>query len=163
PDESYQRVALTLGKLRTEGVLDGTAHTFQAQPEVVQYCAWFCPEEKGFFDFRFTLFGTDTTRSYLDLNKALSVDTLQTLYDKPHAREEWSAGLLKRLHELGIDRVVLSNPDPMIALRVAQFLTSDREQRWVLVYLDGHSAIVALKSAAQDGPGSAGRLEQAKF
>jgi tetratricopeptide (TPR) repeat protein len=54
-DASLQRMAERLQYWHQQGKLrDG--HGFLAHPSLVHYCAWFCPEEKGFLDHRLPLF-----------------------------------------------------------------------------------------------------------
>src|SRR5262249_48180371 len=49
-DPGLRDTAEMLGRLRQEGVLGTDPRGFHLQPQLVNYCAWYCPEEKGFFD-----------------------------------------------------------------------------------------------------------------
>jgi len=56
PDGSLQRVAQTLKRWHGERKLRDSDRGFLFHPSVVHYCAWFCPQERGFLDHRFPLF-----------------------------------------------------------------------------------------------------------
>jgi tetratricopeptide (TPR) repeat protein len=147
---------------------------FGVQPQVAHYCAWFCPEEKGFFDHRFLLFA-QAAPDYLDLRGALNLEEL-TRADRdaspadsgPGEKSEAPGGqvpgnetpagrqgaeqrqekrmerLRQRFHDYQIDHVVLTGPDALsIVGPVQQLLTYPKE--WVLVYLDGRTAIFSWK------------------
>src|SRR5262249_42155158 len=74
-EPGLRETAELLGRLRSEGVFGADPRGFHAQQQLVNYCAWHCPEEKGFFDQRFALF-PEVTESFLDLRGTLSLDEL---------------------------------------------------------------------------------------
>jgi tetratricopeptide (TPR) repeat protein len=70
PDPSLKTAAEELRSLRQRGELGESDHGFNFSPEVADYWAWFCPEEKGFFDRRFQL-SPEMAQTYVSVRHAL--------------------------------------------------------------------------------------------
>src|SRR5439155_4783887 len=70
-EPSLRKTALQLRTWRDEGLLRPDDHGFNYSPDTANYCAWFCPEEKGFFDYRLDLFPAPVAREFVDVRQAL--------------------------------------------------------------------------------------------
>jgi hypothetical protein len=57
PDPAIQDVAEKLQALHESGRMPKEARGMALRPEIANYCAWFAPSEKGFFDQRYPLLG----------------------------------------------------------------------------------------------------------
>src|SRR5262249_60496830 len=66
-DPLLRKTALQLRRLRATGQL---RNGFNLSPDQANYCAWHCPEEKGYFDYRFGLF-PDEAENYVRLQQTL--------------------------------------------------------------------------------------------
>jgi hypothetical protein len=172
-DPGLRDTATLLARLRSEGVLGADPRGFHVQTQLVNYCAWYCPEEKGFFDQRFALF-PDVAESFLDLRGTVGLDEFSAKKmaaaeagESPEAtpgRKQEDAlknqdvrmgRLAAMLHDKGITHVVVSGNDPHTALRSARYLTDDRKQ-WTLLALNGRSVVLAWKDPAKgDAPNPA--------
>src|SRR5262249_35282592 len=65
---SWQKTAEQLAAWRRQGLIPPEARGVHFSPGMAHYCAWFCPEEKDFFDQRFALF-PKTTADFLTLRR----------------------------------------------------------------------------------------------
>ena len=70
-DPSLRKAALQLRAWRDEGLLRPEDHGFNYSPDVVNYCAWFCPEERGFLDYRLDLFSRELSNEFVDVRQSL--------------------------------------------------------------------------------------------
>src|SRR5207302_1524884 len=70
-EPSLRKTALQLRTWRDEGLLRPDDHGFNYSPDTANYCAWFCPEEKGFFDYRLDLFPAPVAREFVDVRQVL--------------------------------------------------------------------------------------------
>jgi len=138
-DPSLHQAALKLSDLRRQGVLPEDAHGFNSNPEIANYCAWFCPEEKGFIDYRLGLFPETAASSYLEVRQALLRPPAQGRgldVDAGAAAFDWQ----RVLRDRHINHVILSDPDTEAQLNAFGRLWFDQEQ-WTLLYADGRTTI----------------------
>jgi hypothetical protein len=141
-EPSLRQTALQLRAWRDQGQLQPDDRGFQYSPDVVNYCAWFCPAEKGFFDYRFNHFSRPLTTEYIDLRQALR--------GNPPARDESGERPLdwqKLFRERHIKYVVLFgtdtsplNPGVPNSLQASVWMLFD-PQHWKLLYMDGRATI----------------------
>ncbi len=61
PNASLLRSTQTLRSWRQTGRIPPDEQMLSVHPDVAHYWAWYCPDEKGFLDHRFTLFGSVAT------------------------------------------------------------------------------------------------------
>lgn len=149
-DDSLRQAAARLAELRAAGVLRPGAHGFNGSPDVANYVAWYCPEEKGFFDYRFHLFGPEAARAYVAVRQALSAPTGMFAPAKPAAGEMSAAAPDRDLSEwqsvfrdprAPIDHLVVSGPNSDANLvTLLRVWTSPEE--WTPLYQDGRTAII---------------------
>jgi hypothetical protein len=128
-DDSLKALAEKLGEWRKQGFLKPEDHGFNAIADIAHYCAWFCPEEKGFLDLRFDLY-PETAQTFLDIRKAL--DPMAT--DDPAAFEK-----LFRDKKCPINHVLLAANRPS-AISTFIRLASD-ETHWSLLHMSGQGAV----------------------
>lgn len=176
PDPSWRKTAEALCDLRQHGVLRPESHGFNFLPEITYYCAWFCPEEKGFFDLRFPLF-PEATEEFLRLRRQFTPG--QETPENPDTEElNWE----ERFRANGIDHVILSSNRDLTLLSKLAFEFGQLQQtvigplpnslmglmlrfqrepaHWTLLYLDGQSAVYGWNDA---GPERATAFQSARF
>ncbi|MHB1425056.1 MAG: hypothetical protein ACYC3I_17940 [Gemmataceae bacterium] len=132
PDGSLRRVAERLHLWHRQGKL-GNGRGFLSYPSLVHYCAWYCPEEKGFLDQRLQLF-RDVAGPYEEICQALN-PALAAGGRYP------SQGWRKTLHDWGITHLVLYDPAPQRLEPAIQQLAEDNGD-WTLLDIDGQALIV---------------------
>jgi tetratricopeptide (TPR) repeat protein len=133
PDGSLRRVAETLHLWHEQHKLHDEDRGFPFHPSIVHYCAWFCPEERGFLDHRFTLFSAvagEYETVCRSLNPALAPE-------RGKSPADWRAIL--RRH--GITHLVLYDPDlPRLTPALRRLAVDERGE--TLLHLDGQALIV---------------------
>src|SRR5262249_40914639 len=105
-------------------------------PDAAHYLAWFCPQEKGYFDSRWPLFD-GVAEDYVRMREGLLAPQSNSL------NNEWN----RRLLEQQIDHIVLYDPDGERMERAFRNLIQD-EEHWQLVALEGSSALFIRSSSA---------------
>jgi hypothetical protein len=130
-DPSFRKTAETIAALRARGVLGAESHGFNVIPDSADYCAWFCPAEKGFYDTRLALFSgvwselTDTREALRPgPGEAHDPAVWQKVFTDPRRR---------------IDHVIVASPARGIP-PIVQRLWNDQDQ-WTMLYLDGRTTI----------------------
>ncbi len=125
-DPSLRQAAREMKRWHDQGLLKAGSRGFNVSPEAANYCAWYCPEEKGFYDQRYPLFADVTDdalalrRRFLPLAGTADADARDVLRTR------------------GIDRVILSGGD--FNPTIFQLLQDPRQ--WVPLYMDGRTAIL---------------------
>jgi hypothetical protein len=145
-DPSLRQAAQRINDWRADGKLAGGDRGFNFAPEVANYFAWFCPEEKGRIDVR------------LQVSPAVAADYVtvrQSLLDDAPSKIDW-----RRILRAGnIDHVVLydNNPERMQAVyrRLAQ-----RPDEWFLMAVEGRTAIFGWRDPRKT---AAAALEKLRF
>jgi len=135
-DPSLKNAALKLCQLRESNILHDADHGFNFQYDIPNYCAWFCPREKGFFDLRLSLFRTAAI-SYLDIQKAFFPRNEEMQEPVPPWQE------LFRDQRHSIDHVVISSMQRE-AFKYPQRFWGDPDQ-WVMLFADGRTFIFGWK------------------
>jgi hypothetical protein len=136
-DPSFHSTALKLAELRSAGILSKDSRGFNYLPDIANYCAYFSPEEKGFFDHRFQLFSDDLQKSYVEIRRAFLPKGRQDSGDQDAA--VWEAAFRDKNNR--IDHVVISSVDHVLAAAVTWRLWRDQDQ-FTLLYTDGRSSIL---------------------
>lgn len=141
-DPSLQRVAERLHLWHRQGKLD-KGRGFLFHPSVVHYCAWFCPEEKGFLDHRLQLYH-DVAGEYERICQALHPG----IGRKDHQPVDDWRSLLRR-H--GITHLILYDTSlARLAPALEQLAVSD--QVWRLLDIDGQALIVGWRDDSRTLP-----------
>jgi hypothetical protein len=154
PDPSLTRVAEHLARLRDDGVIKEGDRPFAVAPQVGGYCAWYCPEERSYFDHRFGLF-SQSAAAYLDFRHTLELisetvpaDDQRKADDLRQRVDEGMARLRKAFEDNHITHLVLTlsdrtDPAARLLLRMSP-LMSDPGQ-WPLIYVDGRTAVFGFR------------------
>ena len=132
PNSSLERVAQTLRQWRKDDKLSEADRGFAVHPSVVHYCAWFCPEEKGFLDSRVSLFG-GVAGEFEEVCRAVNPS-----FGSPAG--DWR----KILHAHGITHLILYE-DVRGRLLPALSRVSVEEGDWTLLDIDGQALLVGWK------------------
>jgi len=133
PDGSLRRVAEKLQSWRRSGKLPADGRGFLSHWSLVHYCAWFCPEEKGFLDPRFALF-RDVAGEYEAICRATN-PALDPEKDQPAA--SWRS--LLRTHH--ITHLVLYDASLARLLPAVRQL-ADKADDFTLLDIDGQALIL---------------------
>jgi len=139
PEPAWQQVAERLQHWREDGSLPETVHGFHAHPDLANYCAWFAPQEKCFFDYRYSLVGAES-EDFIEARRALR----SAATDDKTSNAEWSDVFRRR----GIRYVLLSDRDSNLMHTLAYVILRN-PQEWSIWYLNGR-VIVAGWSDPQD-------------
>lgn len=131
PDPSMVKAAQTIQSWRTDGRLPADARGLHFQPDFVNYCAWYAPDEKGFFDYRYGLIG----------NRSADFATVRTglreLAKNGSTFEAWD----EVMRAYDITHVVIdmdrSEDDRLFAVVMWHY-----PEEWPLWYLDGQVAVM---------------------
>lgn len=131
-DGSLKQVAEKLHLWHQQDKL-GKGRGFLSHPSIVHYCAWFCPEEKGFLDYRVQLFH-DVSDEYEQICRSLHL----SIGRKDHRPVgDWRA--LLRKYE--ITHLVLYDASLLRLAPALEYLAASKEV-WRLLDVDGQALIV---------------------
>ena len=142
PDSSLKHVAESLHRWRQQGKL-GDGRGFLYHPSLVHYCAYFCPEEKGFLDQRLPLF-RDVAEEYEQICQALNLG-LQS--ERDIRTFVWRS----RLSDWRITHLVLYDP-VLPRLFPALLQLANERGDWTLLDIDGQALIVGWRDREQSLP-----------
>jgi hypothetical protein len=137
---SLQRAAQRLRELRQAGVI-GEGKGFNLSPDIANYCAWFCPEERSFFDNRFPLF-EKVTESYVDMRAALNPprESVQSFAELQQRERDRFLKLQKGLKDYQINHLIVTGSS-FSAIQPAVIRLWQDPRHWTPVYMDGRTAI----------------------
>ncbi|HLJ93014.1 MAG TPA: hypothetical protein VKU02_07465 [Gemmataceae bacterium] len=148
-DPALRKSALQLRTWREQGLLRPEDHGFNYAPDVANYCAWFCPEEKGFLDYRLDLFSRKLAKEFVDLRQSLRGNPPPT-GDTARRPADWK----ELFRDYGISHVVLYgtdtsplNPGVQNSLQAAVWMLFDPGS-WTLIYMDGRCSIFRWNGAS---------------
>ena len=165
PDPSLRRMAETLAEWRRQNKLGNEDRVFQIHPDVASYCAWFCPEEKGFLDHRLPLFA-GAAREYETVCQELmpALDVTAGAADRSHPGG-LSGGWQQVFRDRQITHLVVYDPDPRRLLATTSRLDQDPQQ-WTLLHVDGEALLYGWVEARRGGakdPFAAQRFDAAQL
>ncbi len=144
-DPSLHSAARDLAELRAQGVI--RENGFNITPDVASYCAWFCPEEKGFFDYRFHLFPTDVAQTFVDVRRELLTGATAAGEAPAPASVVRGTFLDSRFP---IDHVVLHSFEVEATTRYARRLLVASAEHWTLLRGDGRTEIFGWSKGPAD-------------
>jgi hypothetical protein len=133
-DPSLRDAAEKVAEWRKEGKLPANIHWFNTSPDVVNYFAWFCPGEKGFFDHRLALFDK-VAGDYAKARKLLL-----KLSEEPAHAQETVRELRELFDEQNIDFVACYDTDLRFPNTALNSLLS-RPDQWPRVYGRGKTGL----------------------
>jgi hypothetical protein len=130
-DPSLVEAARQITQWRSAGKLGEQARGFNFSPEIADYFAWFCPQEKGFFDHRLEVCAANASDFALVRQGLMGAGPAAT---EPAGTAsagggDWRAVLRAR----GVDHLVLGDRDPMRVRRVLQTVLAAPKEWCVLL------------------------------
>ncbi len=141
-DSSLRQSSEVLEDWRRQGLLAPDERIFTLAPESAHYGAWFCPDEKFFFDHRYPLF-PQAAREYETVCRALLATTIGS---EGQRTADWQ----RVLHEHKVGLVVFYDRDPQRVFAVIHHLASDPEN-WTLLHFAGQALIAGWNKARPSG------------
>jgi tetratricopeptide (TPR) repeat protein len=149
PDPSLRQAAEVLRMWRSEGLLKDNEHVFAVAPELGSYTAWFSPDEKQFFDQRYSLFA-HVAPEYEAVHAALDAESATARRAPPRSQSERGKDWREVFKDHGIAIVVYHERDPLRLTRVLSRLAADPEH-WTLLNISGQSVIAGWNEARPPG------------
>jgi len=144
-DPTLTESAKALKKMRDDGVFGPQARGFSYSPEMANYLAWYCPEEKSFFDFRYHLHAK-SAKEYVDIRRGLRLPSEVGVGEdgvaRPRPVVDWSALLKNRK----VTHVILYSTEPA-QLRQQAVKFTDASNEWTLLHVDGHTLVYGYNEA----------------
>jgi tetratricopeptide (TPR) repeat protein len=140
-DPSLVQAAGKLRELHQAGVI-GDGNGLNLAPEIGDYLAWFCPEEKTFFDRRYSLFSR-VAGAYVDARAALGPMKVQSQMDIVAEDRKQKKNLLGLMSENRINHLIISSAFMFDQIRDAVVRLMIDPTQWTLLYIDGRTAIFA--------------------
>jgi hypothetical protein len=143
-DKSLERAANELNRLRQEGLIQEGDRGFTLAPEFGYYCAWFCPDEKGFLDARISLFPASVWQEFFKLRSTIRPSSQLTEQPKdvnPSAtkpNDEIKEEFFRKWHINHVVYLFDSNPKDSQAQLLEMGLDP---KHWTLLAIKGRSAI----------------------
>lgn len=139
-DTSLRQAASDLCELREQSVV--RENGFLSVPDLPCYCAWFCPAEKGFLDYRYHLFPPEITQTFVDVRTALLMKAAAASHQAGDTSP--SEGLLRdaflNTHH-PIDHVAVYSPDVQTTIRFATQMMLGSTEHWTWLRGDGRAEI----------------------
>jgi tetratricopeptide (TPR) repeat protein len=136
-DPSLKETAEKLKAWHEQKVIGPDDHGLNLSPDVANYCAWFCPEQKGFIDYRLPLFG-GVASDYIKLRQILAFDDVPD-QGSGVPPDSPLPGILRQHH---INHLVLHYHDPILAQKPLYYFLNDPEKRWSIVEPPDRTLIV---------------------
>jgi hypothetical protein len=151
PDPSLRQVTETLNAWRRRPLMPSGEFVFALSPEVAQYAAWFCPDDRHFFDHRYSLF-PQAARDYETVCRYLLPDLAPAPAGKASYAPSRGHGKDWRqvLRDNRVGVVVLHDREPGRLLAAVQHLASD-PQEWTLLAVSGQAVIFGWNPARPPG------------
>jgi hypothetical protein len=139
PDASLERTCKQIARWRADGFLAKDARWFNVSPEVVNYMAWYCPGERGFFDLRLALFD-GSAQDYEDARADLLGKKAQS-QAQPDQPQVLTSGAWREIFaKHKIDYAIIYTSDTY-ALQPALVIQLRKPDTWTLCRLDGHTLV----------------------
>jgi tetratricopeptide (TPR) repeat protein len=129
PDGSLVRMADQLKRWHDRSYFQSDRFSLTFSPEAAHYLAWFCPEEKGFVDSRWPLFGR-VADDYVQMRRCLLDGD----------RGAKTAELASLLEAHRIDRILVYDPDGERKARVYRHLFRSSAE-WELLAVEGGATL----------------------
>ncbi len=140
-DQGLESAARQVAQWRTEGRITGDEHWFNTSPDVVNYFAWFCADEKthlpithGFFDQRLHLFGK-AAEDFWTARQALEGRDVRAEGDSARTSPGW-----RKVFDTRKVRYLVFHQHNLPAILPRVFSNPDE---WHVEYLGGRTAIFA--------------------
>ncbi len=151
PDASWVQTAQALQKMHATGKLH---RGFSLSPDLANYCAWECPQVKGFFDYRYALFPQAVARfgTIIQELRTEAVESVKMAASQgPREPLPELTAWKKACREWNINYLICVDFNS----RQTQALVLRRWQdpdRWPLLYEDGRTFIFGYNEAGAGAP-----------
>jgi hypothetical protein len=161
-EPSLRRAAEVLHDWRQRGLLPAGTRVLALSPEVGQYCAWFCPGERHFFDHRFALFPA-AAGEYETVCRALlpglALDPASPAEGKgSEANQEPAADWRKVLRAHGVGVVVFYDRNLGRQMTGLARVANDGKN-WTLMDVAGEAVLAGWKQAHARGAATAAAFD----
>jgi len=144
-DESLERAARELANWRQEGLLGAGEKGFCPSLDFTNYCAWFCPEEKGFVDTRVQLFPNSVWQEFFKLRSTIRPTPAQLAEQEKEGIQPDSRATQEVKHQAfrkwGIDHVVYFNERNLLDIDPPFYSMANDPKQWTLLALAGRTAL----------------------
>jgi hypothetical protein len=138
-DPSLVQAAEQVAQWRMAGKLSEQSHGFNFSPEIANYFAWHCPQEKGFLNGRL-LASAQTISEYAAVRQGLMGIAPDA------AADDWR----KILRSRGIDHLVLADKDWTRMQRVLQTVFAARDE-WSVLLQSGRVLVLGWRDPERPG------------
>ncbi|MFL5242482.1 MAG: hypothetical protein ACJ8FY_10275 [Gemmataceae bacterium] len=145
-DQSLERAAVDLAHWRKQGVIGEGDHGFSVSLEFANYCAWFCPEEKGFVDYRIQLFPASIWEEFFKLRSTIKTASSQgqgqLVGESAFSNQADSDFRTQTFAQRAINHVVYVTEKSTANIDVPALLTMAYDQsQWTLLAIKGRTAL----------------------
>jgi tetratricopeptide (TPR) repeat protein len=141
PDVSLRQAAAKLRELHQAGIL-GDGNCLNLTPEIAEHLAWYCPEEKTFFDRRYSLFSRNA-ENYVNIRGALAPIKAQSTREYASKIEERNKNLMILMSQRHINHLIVSSYS-FDQIREAVVRLMSDPANWTVLYIDGRTAIFGM-------------------
>jgi hypothetical protein len=147
PDASLKQACDRIQELRNSAVIPAGSQGWSFNPDMTAYCAWFCPEEKGYFDLRLPLFDAPEPTAEKEKEPLSVADRFAQLrLDlNPEKSKQGTPEWCSKFRQSKISHVVVNHVyhDLVFETMLGGLWNQDRD--WALLYMDGRTAIFGWK------------------
>lgn len=147
-DPSLVRAAEEMAAWRREGKIAERSLGFNYSPDIANYFAWFCPEEKGFFDSRLDACAGAAPDFNL-VRQGLSGAAVATPNPAGHTAPPL-AGWREVLRRRGVDHIVLADRDRERTQAVLKYVLAAPEE-WQVLFQSGRVLVLGWRDRAARG------------
>jgi hypothetical protein len=148
-EPSLQQAAETLHRWRRQGLLSPGERVFGVTPDMAQYGAWSCPQEKHFLDHRYQLF-PGAAREFEVVCRALLPGLVPDCPPGSETEGESPQEWQQILRKYGVGIVVIYDRAPQRLFAVLRRLADD-PRHWTLLHMAGQALVVGWNEARPPG------------
>src|SRR5262249_37299167 len=152
--ESFRHAAEAIRDLRARGVLGPDSRGFNLSFDTANLCAWYCPEEKGYFDLRLSPFGDRVTSDYIRARAELEYRPLKSA--EPRTPElglppdSVFPNVFRKDRNHPIDHVIVTGAE-WSYLRAVPLRFWNNAAEWTMLYGDGRTLIFGWNDPLREG------------
>jgi hypothetical protein len=158
--DSFVRAADAIRDLRARGVLRPESRAFNLSFEAAYLCAWYCPEEKNYYDLRLSPFGDTVTSDYIRARAELEYRPLKSAEPRKPGEgqppDSVFPSVFTKDRNHPIDHVIVTGPEwgylrgPYLNGSVPQRFWNNAVE-WTMLYGDGRTMIFGWNDPRREG------------